>query len=199
MKWVSMLARIAYVTNNPHKARESSSILRELGVEVEVVQVSTPEIQSDDITEVAKSRAEEAYKLLKRPVIVEDAGLFIDALNGFPGPYSSYVFKTIGVNGILKLMKGERRRAATFKSVVVFHDGKRMRVFVGQVRGRISFEPKGSSWGFDPIFEPKGLKGLTYAQLPSEVKNKVSHRRRALEKLAQYLIRRAKHLKREEG
>jgi len=194
-----MLTRIAYVTNNPHKARESSSILRELGVEVEVVQVSTPEIQSDDIVEIAKFRAEEAYKLLKRPVIVEDAGLFIDALNGFPGPCSSYIFKTIGVNGVLKLMRGERRRTATFKSVVVFHDGRRMRVFVGQVKGKISFESRGSSWGFDPIFEPKGLKGLTYAQVPPEVKNKVSHRRRALEKLARYLIKRAKHLKRKEG
>jgi len=194
-----MLTQIAYVTNNPHKARESSSILRELGVEVEVVQVDIPEIQSDDIEEIAKFRAREAYKLLKRPVIVEDAGLFIDALNGFPGPYSSYTFKTIGINGILKLMRGEKRRTATFKSVVVFHDGRRMRTFLGQVRGRISFEPKGSSWGFDPIFEPKGLKGLTYAQLFPEVKNKVSHRRRALEKLARYLIRRAKYLKREEG
>ncbi len=194
-----MLTRIAYVTDNPHKARESSSILRELGVEVEVVQASIPEIQSDDVVKIAKFRAKKAYKLLKRPVIVEDAGLFIDALNGFPGPYSSYVFKTIGVNGILKLMRGERKRAATFKSVVVFHDGRKVRTFVGQVRGRISFEPKGSSWGFDPIFEPKGLKGLTYAQLLPAIKNKVSHRRRALEKLARYLIRRAKHLKREEG
>jgi XTP/dITP diphosphohydrolase len=191
-----MPTQIAYATNNPHKARESSSILKELGVEVEVVQVSTPEIQSDDMVEIAKFRAEEAHKLLKRPVIVEDAGLFIDALNGFPGPYSSYVFKTIGINGILKLMRGEKKRTATFKSVVVFHDSRRVRVFVGQVRGRISFEPKGSSWGFDPIFEPKGLKRLTYAQLPPEVKNKVSHRRRALEKLARYLIKRAKHLKR---
>jgi len=194
-----MLTRIAYVSNNPHKARESSSILRELGIEVEVVQVDIPEIQSDDVVEIAKFRAREAYRLLKRPVIVEDAGLFIDALNGFPGPYSSYAFKTIGINGILKLMRGEKRRAATFKSVVVFHDGRRMRAFLGQVRGRISFEPKGSSWGFDPIFEPKGLKGLTYAQLSPEVKNKVSHRRKALERLARYLIRRAKHLKREEG
>jgi len=190
-----MHTRIAYVTNNPHKARESSSILRELGVEVEVVQASIPEIQSDDIVEIAKFRAREAYKLLKRPVIVEDAGLFIDALNGFPGPYSSYVFKTIGINGVLKLMRGEKRRTATFKSVAVFYDGREMRAFVGQVRGRISFKPKGLSWGFDPIFEPKGLKGLTYAQLLPEVKNKVSHRRRSLEKLAQYLIRRAKHLK----
>jgi XTP/dITP diphosphohydrolase len=194
-----MHTRIAYVTNNPHKAREGSFILRELGVEVEVVQASIPEIQSDDVVEIAKFRAKEAYRLLKRPVIVEDAGLFIDALNGFPGPYSSYVFKTIGINGVLKLMRGEKRRAATFKSVAVFYDGREMRAFVGQVRGRISFKPKGSSWGFDPIFEPKGLKGLTYAQLLPEVKNRVSHRRKSLEKLAQYLIRRAKHLKRKES
>lgn len=190
-----MKAQIAYVTNNPNKARESVSILREMGVEVEVVQVNVIEVQSDDILEIAKFRARDAYRQLKRPVIVEDAGLFIDALTGFPGPYSSYVFRTIGIDGILKLMRGVRRRSATFKSVVAFHDGRRVRAFVGRVKGRISLKPQGLSWGFDPIFEPKGLGGLTYAQLPPEVKNQVSHRRKALEKLVRYLQRRGKHLK----
>ncbi|MEM2724904.1 MAG: non-canonical purine NTP pyrophosphatase, partial [Candidatus Nezhaarchaeales archaeon] len=105
-----MSLRIAYVTNNPNKARESVFILREMNIEVEVVQAKILEIQSDDISEVARFRAKEAYRQLRRPVIVEDAGLFIDALNGFPGPYSSYVFKTIGINGVLRLMKGVRRR-----------------------------------------------------------------------------------------
>ncbi|MDH5815855.1 MAG: XTP/dITP diphosphatase [Candidatus Nezhaarchaeota archaeon] len=182
-----MSLQIAYVTSNPNKARESVSILRELGIEVEIVQIKVLEIQSDDILEIAKFRAKEAYRKLKRPIIVEDAGLFINALNGFPGPYSSYVFKTIGVNGILKLMRGVRRRDAVFKSVVAFHDGRRVHEFIGCVKGKISLEPRGSSWGFDPIFEPEGLNGLTYAQLPPEVKNKVSHRRKALEKLARYL------------
>ncbi|MEM0232671.1 MAG: XTP/dITP diphosphatase [Candidatus Nezhaarchaeales archaeon] len=190
-----MNLRIAYVTNNPDKARESVFILREMGIEVEVVQAKILEIQSDDISEVARFRAKEAYRQLRRPVIVEDAGLFIDALNGFPGPYSSYVFKTIGINGVLKLMEKVERRDATFKSVVAFHDGKGVRTFVGYVKGKISLEPRGCSWGFDPIFEPKGLNGLTYAQLPPEVKNRVSHRRKALEKLAHYLIKKGKYLK----
>lgn len=184
-----MKRRLAYVTSNPHKASESISILRELGIDAEVVNVSIPEIQSDDIIEVASFRAKEAYKLLRMPLIVEDAGLFIDALKGFPGPYSSYVFKTIGINGLLKLMKGIRKRGATFKSVVAFNDGRQVRTFIGQVKGKISYKPKGSSWGFDPIFEPRGLNGLTYAQLPFECKNKVSHRRKALEKAARYLRR----------
>lgn len=190
-----MKMQIAYVTSNPNKARESVSILKEMNIEVEVVQLKILEIQSDDILEIAKFRAKEAYRQLRRPVIVEDAGLFIDALGGFPGPYSSYVFRTIGVNGILRLMKGVRKRGATFKSVVAFHNGRRIQTFIGCVRGRISLEPRGSSWGFDPIFEPEGLGGLTYAQLPPEVKNKVSHRRKALEKLANYLVEKSKHLK----
>lgn len=184
-----MKKRLTYVTSNPHKASESLSILRELGIDAEVIHISVPEIQSDDIIEVASFRAREAYKLLRKPLIVEDAGLFIDALNGFPGPYSSYVFKTIGISGLLKLMKGIRKRSATFKSVVAFNDGRRLRIFIGQVKGKISFKPKGSSWGFDPIFEPRGLNGLTYAQLPLEHKNKVSHRRKALERAARYLRR----------
>jgi len=190
MEW-----RIAYVTNNPNKASESVFILREMGINIEPVLIKIPEIQSDDLTEIAKFRAKEAYRRLKRPVIVEDAGLFINALNGFPGPYSSYVFKTIGIDGVLKIMKGVKNRKAIFKSVIAFHNGKRIITFVGEVEGKISFKPKGSSWGFDPIFEPKGFKGLTYGQLPREVKNKISHRRKALEKLAHYLLRKTKHLK----
>lgn len=190
-----MNLQVAYVTNNLNKARESISILKEMGIEVEVVQANILEVQSDDILEIAKFRAKEAYRQLRRSVIVEDAGLFIDALGGFPGPYSSYVFRTIGVNGVLKLMEGMKRRGATFKSVVAFHDGKRVRTFVGRVKGKISLEPRGSSWGFDPIFEPRGLGGLTYAQLSPEVKNKVSHRRKALERLARYLTEKGKHLK----
>ncbi|MHC1629127.1 MAG: XTP/dITP diphosphatase [Candidatus Nezhaarchaeales archaeon] len=194
-----MKQRIAYVTSNPNKANESVSILKEMGIDVEPVLIRIPEIQSDDLVEIAKFRAREAYRRLKRPVIVEDAGLFIDALNGFPGPYSSYVFKTIGNDGVLKIMKNVRTRRATFKSVVAFHNGKRILTFTGEVRGRISFKPKGSSWGFDPIFEPKGLKGLTYGQLSPETKNKISHRRKALEKLAHYLLKKTKHLKIEGG
>ncbi|RLF06548.1 MAG: non-canonical purine NTP pyrophosphatase, RdgB/HAM1 family [Thermoprotei archaeon] len=194
-----MERRIAYVTSNPNKANESVSILREMGINVEPVLVKIPEIQSDDLVEIAKFRAREAYRKLKRPVIVEDAGLFIDALNGFPGPYSSYVFKTIGNNGVLKIMKGIKNRKAIFRSVIAFHNGKRILTFVGEVKGKISFKPKGSSWGFDPIFEPKGFKGLTYGQLPPEVKNKISHRRKALEKLARYLLGKAKHLKMKGG
>ncbi|MCS7140034.1 MAG: RdgB/HAM1 family non-canonical purine NTP pyrophosphatase [Candidatus Nezhaarchaeota archaeon] len=183
-----MEERAAYVTSNPNKAKEGIEILRELGIDVDVVLIKVPELQSENLIEIAKFRAKEAYRKLKRPVIVEDAGLFIEALNGFPGPYSSYVFKVLSNDGILKVMKGIRNRRATFRSVVAFHNGKRVLTFVGEVKGKIAFRPKGSSWGFDPIFEPKGLGGLTYAQLSPEFKNKISHRRRALEKLARYLL-----------
>ncbi|MDI9619849.1 MAG: RdgB/HAM1 family non-canonical purine NTP pyrophosphatase [Candidatus Nezhaarchaeota archaeon] len=177
-----------YVSNNPHKVSESTSILEELGVKVEVALLSVPEIQAEDLSEVAMFRAKEAYRKLRRPVIVEDAGLFIDSLNGFPGPYSSYVFKTIGCDGILKIMRNVRNRRATFKSAAVFHDGRRRLVFIGEVKGKIAYKAKGASWGFDPIFEPNGLGGLTYAQLHPSFKNKISHRRRAFEKMVKYLL-----------
>jgi len=185
---------LLYVTGNPNKARESLSILQELGLRVKSMFIKIPEIQSDDLAEIARFRAKEAYNSLKKPVIVEDAGLFIEALNGFPGPYSSYVYKTIGNEGILKLMRGIRRRRAIFKSVVAYYDGIELLTFLGEVEGKISHRLKGESWGFDPIFEPKGFKGLTYGQLPPEVKNKISHRRKALEKLAAYLLRKHQNI-----
>ncbi|RLF13222.1 MAG: non-canonical purine NTP pyrophosphatase, RdgB/HAM1 family [Thermoprotei archaeon] len=184
-----MVRNLKFVTGNPHKAREAMSILRELGVNVEVRILKVVEVQADDIVEIASFRAHRAYEVIREPLIVEDAGLFIEELKGFPGPYSSYVFKTIGNKGILKLMKDVSNRRAVFRSAVALHDGDRVTVFIGETWGVIAREARGDSWGFDPIFEPDEGGGLTYGEMTSDVKNRISHRRRALEKLASYILR----------
>lgn len=74
----------------------------------------------NNIADVSKYKAMEAFKILKKPILVEDGGLVIEALNGFPGPYTKYVLSTIGINGILKLMNGENNRAAKFVSFATF-------------------------------------------------------------------------------
>ncbi|HEY8111019.1 MAG TPA: non-canonical purine NTP pyrophosphatase, partial [Candidatus Nitrosotenuis sp.] len=99
----------------------------------------------------------------------------------FPGPYSSYVFKTIGNAGILNLVKS--KRAAEFHSVISFCDGKKPVLFQGIIKGVISKKQKGKGWGYDPIFIPKG-KTKTYAELDD--KNIISHRYRALRKFAHW-------------
>ena len=109
---------VYFVTGNLGKAREAKKLLEKLGIDVQQLAYKYPELQSDDLEEIAKYGAKDAAMHLKKPVIVEDAGLFISALKGFPGPYSSFTFKCIGNEGILKLMRGVEDRNAQFRSVV---------------------------------------------------------------------------------
>lgn len=173
---------ILFVTRNTDKFQEAHSILSERGVRVEMLRVPKLEVQSNSVSEVARRAAailvDEGYS----PVLVEDTGLFIYALEGFPGPYSSYVKATIGNNGLLKLMNTVADRAAVFRCAVAFsRTGDQPSIFEGEAQGRIAFSERGIRWGFDPIFEPREGGGLTYAEMTTERKNQISHRRRALE------------------
>jgi len=112
--------------------------------------------------------------------------IFIDALNGFPGPYSAYVFHKIGCEGILRLLKGVDDRKAKFDSAVGYCDRRGVQVFEGVVEGYITDEMLGESgFGYDPIFKASDCP-KTFAQDPAH-KNLVSHRRRAIEGLCRYL------------
>ena len=174
------------VTSNSGKAREFQLLFEEAGLEIEIEPMKTVEIQADSLEEIAVFSSLQAYNLLKRPVIVEDAGLFVESLNGFPGPYSSYVYKTLGAEGLLKLV-GEDRRAH-FESVIAFYSREHgVKVFRGICRGRIAYEVRGTSgFGFDPIFIPENMN-KTFAELGEVEKNKISHRGRAARKLVEWL------------
>ena len=175
------------VTGNMHKLKEVSQILGAYGIRVEKLDAPKLEVQSSSIQEVARLAAALAYQLYHKPVVVDDSGLFIEALNGFPGPYSSYVYKTLGINGILKLMDGVDYRRAYFEAAVAYANGDEIRVFTGRVYGFISPEPRGTGgFGFDPIFIPDGYNE-TLAELGDNVKNKISHRSRAFTKLARWI------------
>jgi XTP/dITP diphosphohydrolase len=123
-------------------------------------------------------------------VVVEDSGLFVDALNGFPGPYSSYVHATIGVEGLLRLMSQKTRRGALFQaSLALASPRDSSQQFSGKVHGTITRKPAGTKgFGFDPIFIPNGAR-KTFAQGGSELKDKYSHRAIAFRKLALRYIR----------
>jgi XTP/dITP diphosphohydrolase len=183
---------ILFITSNTHKYIEVAKVLENCNPRIRIVQsnASKVEVQSDSLLDVASYAAMTAYLNLGRPLIVEDAGLFIGALNGFPGPYSSYVFKTIGIEGVLKLMKGVKRREAYFESVIALAYSEGVEVFRGRVYGRIASEPRGSKgFGFDPIFIPRG-SSKTFGEMDVEEKNRVSHRARAAIKLCRRLSRR---------
>src|SRR5436309_10279788 len=93
-----------FVTQNHHKYQEARRTLNPLGIRIRMLPSPKTEIQSTDLSKIARVAAEEAAKKHNRTVLVEDSGLFVKALNGFPGPFSSYVHDTIGVRGLLPLM-----------------------------------------------------------------------------------------------
>ena len=179
---------IFFVTNNIHKFNEARRVLAQYNIAVAMLRMKPSEIQDDDIENIAVASALEASNRTHLPVIVEDAGLFIDALKGFPGPYSNYVYRTIGKEGILKLLEDHDNRKARFKSMVAFCSPELgIKCFRGVVEGKISWDIRGESgFGFDPIFEPNELSGCTFGELSMDEKNKISHRSRALRRFAEW-------------
>ncbi|MEM3087233.1 MAG: XTP/dITP diphosphatase [Halobacteria archaeon] len=169
--------RLAFLTSNRHKFLEARAAL---GPEVALEQIAVPkpELQADDLETIARFGAGFAARVLGRPVVVEDTGLFVDALRGFPGPYSNYVFRTIGNAGVLRLLDGAKNRKALFRSVVAFAvPGGEPATFAGEVRGRIGLAPRGKGgFGYDPVFI---YKGRTLAEMSVREKGAVSHRGRA--------------------
>jgi XTP/dITP diphosphohydrolase len=176
-----------FVTTNKNKYLESQLILQEYNISIEFHNMALTEIQSDSIQAIAISKAKSAFAEVSKPVIVEDDGLFIDELNSFPGQYSSYVYKTIGNNGILKLLLDSEKRSATFRSYFTYYDGKRnAKSFKGEVHGSISYKVTDGGWGYDPIFVPKGSV-LTFGQLQiRNMKIRFSHRAKALDRFAKW-------------
>lgn len=182
--------RILFITNNDHKVSEANRILSSFGIEMIKLNFAKIEIQSNSLRKIAKYASIFAANKILKPVVVEDSGLFIKALNGFPGPFSSYVYNKLGCKGILKLMSGIEDRVAAFKCVVSYcQPGNKPIIFEGITYGEISSEIRGSGgFGFDPIFVPKSGIGLTFSEMSPEEKNGLSHRGKAFRKFGEWYI-----------
>ena len=185
-------ADVIFASSNMNKFFEAQIILAEFGIKPIHYLLDLLEIQDDSLSKIAEQKAVFAYnesRLMKsvgapKPsaVIVEDDGLFIDSLSGFPGPFSSYAFKTLGNNGILKLVGNNRN--AQFRAVIAYCDSnEKPKLFESSIAGTISENIQGNGWGYEPIFIPEN-QTKTYAELAD--KNKLSHRYEALKKFANW-------------
>ena len=179
---------LTLVTSNPHKAKEVAAFFGG-SVEISHVALDIPELRSDDIQEIAREKARYAYdRIHQLPLMVDDTAFFIDALNGFPGPYAAYVLSTIGNTGILRLMEGARDRNARFTTAIAFADETGIFVFSGTISGRIIPEPRGVRVRVPTlIFE---VDGKTLAEIPLEEKSAISHRARALTSFRDWFMNR---------
>jgi XTP/dITP diphosphohydrolase len=190
-KMATYKMEINFASNNPHKIAEVEKILESFGIKVNTLKSKVREIQSISLEEIAADSARMTAQATRKTIVVEDAGLHIEALDGFPGPYSSYVHEKIGCKGILKLMEKLVKRTATFRSAVSYCEpDEEPEIFTGEVRGKISLtERRGRRFGFDPIFIPDELDDRTFSELSISEKNKVSHRSRAFTSLANWLLK----------
>ena len=178
---------LIFITGNAHKVGEASELLARSGIDVVQKDLGYPEIQADTMEDVAREGITWCMEKLKKPCFIEDAGLLIEALGGFPGPYSRYVHETIGNKGILALMSGVLARDAVFRSVIAYHDGQQPHLFIGETLGHISTSIAGSQgFGYDPLFVPTGYD-LTFAQMETHEKNELSHRGKSLRAFVSFL------------
>jgi XTP/dITP diphosphohydrolase len=182
------LRKIIFASTNENKFKEILLHLRNFDFETEFVRFTAIEIQSEILENIALEKSKRAFKIIGKPLIVEDTGLFIDSLNGFPGPYSSYVLKTIGNRGILDLLSNKSNRLALFRSVIAYNDGKNNLTFSGEIRGTISNHISEAGWGYDPIFIPQG-SSITYGRQGITNKINISHRTHALNHFAEWYCR----------
>ena len=179
---MQQLYDVLFASSNKNKFLEAKSILEKFDINLGFYKCNLLEIQSDKLENIAMAKIKNAFNLCKKPVIIEDDGIFIDSLNGFPGPYSSYVFQTIGNKGIIKLIT--TKRSASFQSIIAYYDSThKTKLFKGKINGKISTQLKGKGWGYDPIFIPSGTS-KTFAQIND--KNIISHRFKALKKFANW-------------
>ncbi|MFP8957260.1 RdgB/HAM1 family non-canonical purine NTP pyrophosphatase [Natrialbaceae archaeon A-CW3] len=183
---------IRFVTSNEGKVEEAREYLEGLA-SVEQVRYDYTEIQSDDLADIAIRGAREAYDALSEDdpdgdlegVLVDDTGLFVDSLGGFPGPYAAYVQHTIGVERLWGLAEAEAAddRRAHFRTVLAYADADGVETFDGSVAGTL-VAPRGEGgFGYDPIFE---YNGQTLAEMTAAEKNAISHRGRALATFADW-------------
>jgi XTP/dITP diphosphohydrolase len=172
--------RITLITGNAGKAAEYAAML---GIEVTPARAELTEVQSLDVAHVAARKAADAYAQLGEPVLVDDTGLAVHGWNGLPGALVAWFLETVGPQGILDMAAGLTDRRATASAALGYADATGVQVFTGTADGSLATEPRGTSgFGYDPIFIPGAGSGhRTYAQMTSEEKNKISHRRLAVE------------------
>jgi len=179
-------SELFFVSSNTHKFTEAQRILSNSGLDISLFKTTLEEIQSNSLSEIATRKALDAYSKVQKPVIIEDDGLFIDSLNGFPGPYSSYAYDTIGNKGIMSLLENIESRNAKFVAIIAYCNGvDDIQLFESSIPGKISLSIEEGGWGYDPIFIPDG-ESKTFANVSD--KDKFSHRSASLKKFSDWFM-----------
>ena len=148
------MSKPVYVTGNPNKAKYFNLMTR---LDLDHVSADVDEIQSLDVKEVVEHKVKQAYELLQRPVIVEDAQLGFNALDGLPGPLVKWFIESIGLEKMCRLLDAYDDRSAVAGAAIAYYDGSMLEIFEKSLSGRIAEKPLGDSgFGWNRIFVPDG-------------------------------------------
>ena len=191
--------RILFHTGNKGKFLEAREYMISRGIKLELLsdyesEIHVIEPQMNNFNEVATSKLRQVLEQVGNKfdddwMMVEDSGLLIDELGGFPGPYSSYVYSKIGPSGILRLMDGVETRSARYTASISVWDGNKIQSFEGFCEGVIAVEPRGNrGFGYDPIFIPIKGDGRTFSEMTKLEKSRLSHRANALNILSDAIL-----------
>ncbi len=178
-----MSNKIKFITGNKNKFKEVKAIMPD----IEQMDIDLAEIQEIDAEKIIGAKLLEAVKQAKGPLMAEDTSLYLECLNGLPGPLIKWFLVKLGNDGLYKIAEKLGNFNAEARTIIGYSDGARkIKFFTGSIKGHI-IPPQGvTSFGWDPIFQPEGyLK--SFAELGSEEKNEISMRRMAVEKLKKYL------------
>ncbi|MBU1976165.1 MAG: non-canonical purine NTP pyrophosphatase [Nanoarchaeota archaeon] len=171
-----------FITGNSNKLAEAKTIISD----IEGLDIDLPEIQEIDPEKIIKEKLTEACKVRQGEFFCEDTSIYLDCLNGFPGPLIKWMLKTLGTQGIYDLVSKYPNHKITAKTIIGYTNGKETKFFSGEVKGTL-VKPRGeTNFGWDPIFLPDGYD-KTFAEMESAQKNMISMRRKSLEKLNEYL------------
>ncbi len=175
---------LTFITSNPSKAQQ---LAYHLDIKIEHQNVDLPEIQSLNLKEIVKHKAQVAFEHVKKPVIVEDTSLTFLAMGKLPGPLIKWFLKELGNDGLCKLLNGYDNRSAIAEVSVGLYNGKEMHFFEGLKKGTIAQEPRGvEGFGWDPIFIPENHT-KTWGEMDVEEQKESSIRRIALKKLEKHI------------
>ena len=182
---------INIVTSNPSKFFEIVKTLKQYKVSTKRVNYDIPEIKSEDPEQVIIDKTKKAFQKIKKPVIVDDTGIFFSEYNNFPGTHSRFAYIGLGYKGIFRLISKNNR--AFFKTYIGYMDKnlKTPKLFIGMCKGRLIKHKKGKirpKMPYDAIFIPDGTN-VTFSQMGVENKQKYDHRSKAIKKFAKWYVK----------
>jgi XTP/dITP diphosphohydrolase len=177
--------RLRFLSGNRQKIAEATAILSAAGFDVIAVEKRLDEIQSGDVELLVRDKCIRGFRLIGRPVFIEHTGLYIEALNGFPGGLTQIFWDTLGAERVAQLFARQDDGRAIARTRIGYCDGRCVHQFEGEVSGRLAAEPRGDTSQWDCVFIPDG-SDQTFAEM-GERKNEVSMRRKALDRFAAFL------------